>query len=494
MNEQQCHADGCWRKAVTENGFCLFHDDDPQKTFEHFLGELRRLQEGNPRSWNFSGFVFPKDFPVEYFVNSQLPEVTFKNAIFRGKVAFSNSKFIGACQFFNTIFLDDAYFIETEFQKGANFSSAAFNGEVYFYAKFRGSAGFRDTTFSSKAVMGECFDQGGSFRYVKFLGEARFDYVKFRDEAYFEDANFHDVAIFRKAEFQKLDFTNSKFFKETIFQNVLFADVADFTNARFEDSVEFTKSNFLRKGIFQKMKPYSPEDQYFCKEADFRYLNLQNESNIVFRCLDLSKTKFLYTDVTNFSFEDVEWPEKGRWIFKRKRLYEDDQEYWKKNGIEIRRDSSIQNSLEILYRQLKHSCESRADYETAGDFHIGEMEFKKSLRKPWQPERWLLSAYMLVSYYGEKWLRPILFLILGLPVFALLILIAGATVDEQRMDLSWSFFSRTMLYGLQVAILQRPEDISLISNWSRLIAVSWAILGPIFIALSLLAIRRRFKR
>ena len=73
--------------------------------------------------------------------------------------------------------------------------------------------------------------------------------------------------------------------------------------------------------------------------------------------------------------------------------------------------------VERLYREVKQNYNDHRDYARAGDFHYGEKEMQRlNCRTPLS--LWVfLCLYWMVSGYGERFLRPLLWAV-GLLVVA----------------------------------------------------------------------------
>ena len=195
-----------------------------------------------------------------------------------------------------------------------------------------------------------------------------------------------------------------------------------------------------------------------------------------------------------------------------------------------------------LYNQLKKNYDDRKDYWTEGDFHYGEMEMKRLSSPRKNPDlRWLhrnlglVAWYRHASQYGESYLRPAVWLLGVLLLFALFYPALGlrydASRDAQHATASapnvvvltywqpfrpgaasatgkWSawmwwlcgrvpwlcLFGHSSLTALYISALQKELVYEPIYPWGRLFALLQILLTSTLFALFVLALRRQFRR
>ena len=81
-----------------------------------------------------------------------------------------------------------------------------------------------------------------------------------------------------------------------------------------------------------------------------------------------------------------------------------------------------------LYRDVHTNYVSKGDYMKAGDFFIGEQECRLKGKRGL---RWLLyigNLYKLFAWYGQRWLLPLLWLLLVLLVFPVFFMYGGVNL------------------------------------------------------------------
>jgi hypothetical protein len=147
---------------------------------------------------------------------------------------------------------------------------------------------------------------------------------------------------------------------------------------------------------------------------------------------DLSRCRFLGTDVRKVGFIGVLWVQIGS-----------------RDGIcdEIEPSGPGKEHplalTEELYRQLKQNYEERRDYERAGHFHVGEKEMR--LRNPATrlDLRILLALYKGISGYGENYRRPLFWLLV-------LLLLTSATALVHGLSIKGVYSVRVWPGGLKL--------------------------------------------
>ena len=179
----------CPRQAVTERGFCEFHDPDYWREHEEevrskFEEMIKRAQE-KPEKLLCIGF--------------NLPSVEIRG-VFKKPVYFSFAEFHKEARFFGAEFHKEADFSSAKFRKEADFSFAKFYHETYFF-------------------------------FAEFRKEADFSFVKFYHETYFSFAEFNGRTMFIGT---RLIFSTSDYIKDTGFKNIYDGfNYISFIDARF---------------------------------------------------------------------------------------------------------------------------------------------------------------------------------------------------------------------------------------------------------------------
>lgn len=271
-----------------------------------------------------------------------------------------------------------------------------------------------------------------------------------------------------------------------------FSEDASFWAAKFSGKTDFSNSKFLSRTAFISRKRDNKILQIFClteleTAIDFTDVIIEPPDAIVFRDADLTKCRFLGTDLRKAEITNAIWPQIGNrlGVYDEKTLSKDKPDEWA--------------HVESLYRQLKQNYEDRRDYERARDFHYGEKEMRRRSPKASRGLRFLLTLYWAVSGYGERLLRPLIWAAGVLAISAICYLWWGL-LHLRHADpvsdpvLHWTNKWEVGLYSLKVMTLLKPTNFEPVGFWGDVINTLQSILGPVLIGLFALAIRQRLKR
>jgi hypothetical protein len=370
-----------------------------------------------------------------------------------------------------------------------NFAGVHFPG--YFSAFksfcFHSNVNFYHAVFEKKADFSEAiFDKEAKFSHAVFEEEADFSKVTFNEDANFRKATFKndadfDRAIFKKeADFRKATFKGSVEFKEPKPSSKAYSFYAraNFSMANFEK-----QARFIGPSVFNTEQP----------ESTFRDALIEKPENFSLDRVHLRPSWFIDTNVRHFRFTDVQW----------RGLPGELKDNIKSEikAIQVRRPGK-DDPREVLARacrELSTNAEENHDYPTANDFHFLAMETgrKDKFRGfvPWRLRWW----YWLLSGYGDRPLWAFLW-ILGIWLFfAALYTIVGFPQTQstgqqgsQGELLSVNFW-QALISSLGVITLQ-VKALSGTLGWAHSLVVVEGIVGPLLVALFVLALRRKFMR
>lgn len=510
----KCIHDFCGQEAGenNEDGFCILHSQSENKDRVAFEAALDA--RSGPKD-NFSYIAFPPDFdfsnrmfrnPV-FFQTTFLGNVSFRNTIFGNMLDFKHSAFNGTAFFYKATFagevdfrdaqfLKDARFREAKFKGGANFQGVAFPEQAdFFHAEFGEAGNNSDPKVTKYANFSQAtFAKKADFTCIRLLG------VK----ADFRDVEFSDVAIFFGVEFanekDSANFLNSRFGKEANFVRASFPQEAQFTSATFEkgaifdgttfeDWVVFDGARFLGRTLFEPERRKGQERIFSGAEVFFTNVTLDPLDAVTFRDADLSKCRFQGTDLRELEITNAEWPKIPRpFPLSPRRLgvYDD----VAPPGRDETRDWS---HIERVYRELKQNYEDRRDYERASDFHFGEKEIRRKNPKTSPGLKFLLIAYWLVCGYGERWIRPFIWMLILFGLSTLGYLTWGLNPKPECAGAATTNVLDYLNYSLRVMTLLKPDDLVPI-GWAKYVNTAESLLGPLLIGLFALALRQRLKR
>jgi hypothetical protein len=347
-------------------------------------------------------------------------------------------------------------------QGGASFSRASFSGGTDFLgASFSGER----TDFSLAHFSGEKTD----FREADFRG----NWTDFRgaqftssEETIFSGAQFSG----ERTDFRRVEFGSA----ETYFRDAAFTGVVDFGEAIFREKVAF--SGTVGNPVFDSQA-----------WVWFRRSRIEKPEVATFDSVVLHISWFLNTDVRKFSFTDVMW-------------------YGLPGGRPGGPDDEIralkERAVEWPHAQLAKICESLAllaekngDYEMAGEFYYWSMDVAR------KESRWrfglLNNLYWALSGYGERILRAFGILVAICAVFAVLYMFAGPSklqvLHTSGFSESIQHAGHAMVYSLGVLFRLSPDPKPDLGLFQLLVTIE-SIMGPVQIAVLLLAIRRKILR
>lgn len=443
-------------------------------------------------------------------------ETDFRYARFLGKADFGCATFSESAYFRGVTFSESAYFGEATFSEKADFGEAKFLertdfGEATFLrdsefssTTFSSETGFIKTTFSGETDFKEAtFSGEADFVGVKFLGRADFGNAIFSGGTNFEKATFSGGAYFVVTTFsEKIDFVEATFSGEANFVGATFSGEADFGKAIFSREADFRVATFL--GVINfGIATFSREGkvQFFGRTffddslVDFRLVNFEHPENVTFDGVDLSRCRFLRTDLLKIKYTKVYWcgrryksssyfgrikvfderlQEKGRLIRwpalliqktgfwniplkflelfrpknppqedKKIRMYFRDLYFQLLTFLEVAASEKEQNHYEVhrLYNQLIDNYEETNRYHEAGDFFAGMMEMRR--RESFEKIRIRIALwfYRLFSLYGERPAFALMWLALLIFVSGLFTLHFGITSVNTDSEISRDIFN-----------------------------------------------------
>ncbi len=446
-----CAYEGCPEERWEgDEQHCIFHSQVPDKDPDLFRRALAAKKDRNYR-----GYWFPAEVD---FSGQTLVDADFRHARFARVAIFTNAKLEG----------EQARFREAQFVAGADFREAQFAAAADFtLAQFAAAADFSYARFAA-----------AHFSYAQFAAAAGFFRARFEREASFIDTRFQATVSFDGADL------DNALFRDAALHRCTFGTATGLEEARFEN-VDW---GWQPKRFWRWRFPAA-----WTRYLD-RALGGQPERN--------------------------DWrhlPAAVAWSLAHRRNV---------LGDELRaRESRLVADLaraELVYHQLLKNYEDQREYPTANDFHYGEMEMRRL--RGWQP---LLTLYGLLSGYGHAWMQSFLWLIVVLLLSAwgyggagLAPISAGALVPGSGptsastalsrdaravdptgpawpflgVDIDWDATASCLVYSLRSAVLQFDREVHPLTAWGRLVQAAEFVLGPLLIALTGLALRRKFKR
>jgi hypothetical protein len=251
-------------------------------------------------------------------------------------------------------------------------------------------------------------------------------------------------------------------------------------------------------------------------EVDFRETILEPLDALIFRDADLRSCRFQGTDLRKALITEVVWPETiDRCLgfkIRRKAVYDESFLQGAESHVLAFLRSFLPGSfwltgkepptqswphVERLYRELKQNYKDRREYVRASDFHYGRKEMLRKNPETNKALRFLITLYWLVSGYGERWIRPLIWAAVVLLLCALSYLCLGLNPKSEGPVLrgdNGPDWLEALLYSFRVMTLLKPDDFAPVGLAGKLVYAFQSLAGPILLGLSALAIRQKLKR
>lgn len=476
---------------------CILHSPNPNKSASEFEVALAELvddslrqtvsvrvsgdrdvvQERRAMPVDVSGVVFPALASIQELHRAS--GLILDRALLLGDFELLGADYPLGLTTRGTSFKGDVRCIECRFSS-IQADAVDFDTDVTFQdcaidtAWFTGGATFRGDTFFSFSTLG-----GALFQRAIFTARADFTEVTVRESVEFEGCSLGPDMCWGGADLEgALSFRDCSV-------------TGDLSLAGSRVGVRLNVENLQHEGY-----------------VDLRRIRIGPDGQVVLLRLEMKDVLMAGTAIGKFDFQVVSWPEVATAASKRRAVADEmrfpvPEEQGLVYGTTQFGETSVEQ-IELLYRELKRAFDDRADYETAGHFHVGEFEMKlKSSRLP-RSTRLLISAYRMLSFYGERWVRPIVLLGLWLLGFTIAMILAGYEVAGRTVDYGFrGIFDPigllrdawiTFLYGVQLATAMRPTDVTARFWFSRTLVVTTHVVGPTLVALFILALRRQTKR
>jgi uncharacterized protein YjbI with pentapeptide repeats len=458
----------------------------------------------------------------------------YYDATFQGLAEFSETTIRGLAGFDRATFQGDARFDGATFQGHARFGGATFQGHARFGgATFRRDAGFDRATFRRDAGFGvTTFEQELHLGPLLVYDVLRLDGAHFAQQIQIE-------ASTRGLSCERARFPTGVQFRLRGAQIVL--DDADLSGPSILAGIEALSDSRLawrEQRLVQAVRRLAPQAAVELS-ARPRLLSVQgaNVAGLTVSNVDLEECRFagahnldrlrLETKVT-FSAAPVRLPWDWRQVIAEERAWRAARsarwatpQWWpawlhRPYGTEW---PGVLPAGQIagLYRALRKGREDAKDEPGAADLYYGEMEMRRHAGRPTdnlndeasrgqverpsdsstdhptrevsrgQVERAILTVYWLVSGYGLRAWRALACLVAAVIGAAAGLRAVGFT--QHRHPWSSAFLYTA---GAVTHLVNPPEG--LLTEPGQAIRIGIGLLGPVLLALALLALRGRVKR
>lgn len=441
--------------------------------------------------------------------------VDLSGVTFASEVSFAKSEFDGDAVFGDAVFQQHADFDDVTFGAGARFTRAIFEDHAGFQnARFRGHARFDIARFRSYAdfehavFSGDANLAGATFQLARRIGPMRVHENLVLDESVFDERVHIDVAARGVSAHQTV-------FADGAHMRVRWAEIA-------LDGADFARSSTLTGAVGSWPNALDLSDHHTsdARQAPLtprpRLLTLRGAQvgALALSNIDLNACRFFGAhDLHSLRIDSsCTWPRTptGRFLRIRYRDRETlaEEQHWREWTdpeseapewlLEREGDAGLEPmQIAGLYRALRNALEDARDQAGAGDLYFGEMDMRRRARPTCnrnqlrtQCDRGVLFGYWLLSAYGLKATR-------ALAALAIVILTASCAMR------AWGIappptISQAIIYSTQsMSSLFRSATTpphTHVTETGEVIETALRIVGPILIALALLALRARVKR
>jgi hypothetical protein len=314
--------------------------------------------------------------------------------------------------------------------------------------------------FTGRAWFNETDMRSASFRDAHFGYLARFDGVVCAESLSFRDARFPGNALMGDMTAAQIDLTRASFASRVEIE----AKTGDLrcVDARFEAGAVFTT-----KGAMDASGAYfgAPSTISLAKITS---LFNSDTSNLVLAFADLSECKLVGAHrLELLRIDGVTFAQPvGPWRTRRRMLAEE--------------GTAAGSQMATVYRALRKSFEDSKNEAGAGDFYYGEMECRRHSAESSRAERVILWFYWLLSGYGQRASRALITLAVVIAVVTSLLTVWGQDFG----------MAARIAFGA-VVFRDDQAELTAAGEWTVLVA---RLLGPVLLALAVLAVRARVKR
>jgi len=458
---------------------------------------------------------------------------SFERAAFNGDAGFFQTTFNGNAKFTNAIFHGDAKFDVGTFNGDAEFTNAIFHGDAEFgEATFNGyRASFDGAAFNGAAGFeAAIFGRVAEFAHVRFERERQFGPVLAVEELVLDDAQFMQPVQIEVSS-ARLRCHRARFPGGVQFRLRWACVVLDDTDLASPSiltgipHLTVTESPHRSKELARReeqfVKAWEQElrgeisagpQLLSLRRANVAGLGLSNVSAADCRFAGAHNLDKLRLE-SNVSFATAPpralagWRWSGREVIAEERAWRANRSRprrwlapwwpdWPYNYHGAGEPPDVLEPAQVagLYRALRKGREDAKDEPGAADFYYGEMEMRRHARRSGhipargRVERMLLTAYWLVSGYGLRANRAVVWLAALTAALAFAFYRIGFA-EPPHPDSYWT----SLLYAFRATLSLTDNDIKL-TAWGQLLQGVLRLTGPVLLGLALLALRGRVKR
>ncbi|NWF26051.1 pentapeptide repeat-containing protein [Streptomyces sp. PKU-EA00015] len=448
-------------------------------------------------------------------------------------------------KFTRTNFDDGSSFWGTGFEEEVFFAGARLRGRAKFSdCRFAGGTRFSDTTFEGRVSFRNCIFAAATFTNVTFGSGLTFRWSEMSGRFQFTGVSIHETLDIAETRFSStVEIGPAACRNEVIATNSNWANGArisvatpriDLSQARFEKSlalnvryaaITLEGSTFEEASVITGVPPFefsAPDGRVRLDESAVAdSTGVDTPSIVSLRRADLANLALSNVALTKCQFSEShnldklridgdarfgrsphgwrrssKFPYFSHWI-DRKVINEERQwrrqNGWRRPWSNDRRRTSVHlasaDSIAQVYRSLRKAQEESRNDPGAADFYYGEMEMRRHSQNTPRAERLIIWLYWVTSGYGLRASRAIVIL------SAAILSTSWATVNFGFTGHAPSFTS-TLMYYLESMVSIRNDGLgsTQFNTVGAALRLFLKVVGPVALALSILAVRNRVKR
>jgi uncharacterized protein YjbI with pentapeptide repeats len=513
---------------------------------------LRHIDDLEELDFSDATFIDPVDLSKREF----LVNVTFDRSVFLKEAKFESVTFAGSAHFRSSTFRSAALFSGATFRSVANFSFSVFHGGTAIKAgnfTLRRDTEFNRAIFEQGVTFNEArFKQVASFTEVQFVNDAQLWTVVFEGLAIFSGSRFQQAAGFTGSYFgEDLLLAGTSFAFRPHLNGALFEGNVVLTNSAVNSGADFSESRFNGRQVVLNTASEPEAAAISFDRATFSApLRIESRQAISLEGILLRQPLFLAgssddhptartADLTSLRSATLEAPlvigdgiglgkcffhgivglknmqivaTDPKWVrYRHRQTLADELSIRAQfNSLEghlsswhRRRGSEATGAraVEAIYRQLRVALEASKAAPAAADFYYGEMEMRRLSSSPTTVERWLLLLYKVTSGYGLRAYRAFASYMVALVIAAGLFYGAPGIMVANPSEVVGGAVDFDSFGDVLVKLVVRssvsfftPIDVAGLRNAGIITLLTLRLIGPLFFALAILAIRARVER
>ena len=503
----------------------------------------------------FERVVFSEDARFSY-AKFLSPHCTFDESVFAQIAHFSHCEF-SLATFNEATFVGDCHFLAADFETGGRFGGTVFNGRVRFNratfasAWFKNAVSTKDAQFFESTFDGPTVFTDSRWRHLNLSGSkwntplVRTTGIAAIGVTLAEAVFAEPVDLFVQAK--QLNMSRFRA-QERLHLRIKNAQVhlagADLASASLIESTQTKESTRSLSGWFaipdlgirgdptprldgvalhvwlgsvgELMRLSSDLTEALDEEvtASLCTVDRSHVSGVTVSGLDLRTCRFDSADgldalvlAGNVGLLNThhELGFSRRWWTTRRRVIAEEQSFRRELQTSTARTKTSRSDegrrIAAAYRSLRKALEDSKDEPGAADFYYGEMEMRRLTASPLKAEWWLLTLYWLVSGYGLRASRAFVALIVTIVVGGWCFSnsdfrrvsdtsTAVPMLDPASSAWPWAFAAQEAVSIFRFA---GTTGVTLV-GLGVVVDIVVRIMGPVLIALMVLAIRNRTKR